>query len=53
MNGNVLERKDQTSIFCQPSLHHQYVLSIKIKVAKIIFSFVLIVLGVWLMTSTM
>jgi len=53
MNGNVLERKDQTSIFCQPSLHHQYVLSIKIKDAKIIFSFVLIVLGVWLMTSTM
>jgi len=53
MNGNVLERKDQTSIFCQHSLHHQYVLSIKIKVAKIIFSFVLIVLGIWLMTLTM
>ena len=53
MNGNVLERKDQTSIFCQHSLHYQYFLSIKIKVAKIIFSFVLIMLGIWLMTLTM
>jgi hypothetical protein len=53
MNGNVLERKDHTSVFCPQSLHYQYVLSIKIKVAKVIFSFVLIVLGIWLMTLTM
>ena len=53
MASNVLERKDQTSIFCQQSLHYQYGLSIKIKVAKVIFSFVLIVLGIWLMTLTL
>jgi hypothetical protein len=53
MNGKVLERKDQTSIFCHQSPHYQYVLSIKMKVAKIIFSFVLIVLGIWIMTLTM
>ncbi len=53
MMGNILERKDQTSIFCPQSLHYQYVLSVKVKVAKIVFASALIVCGVWIITLTM
>ena len=52
MIGNILERKDQTSIFCPQSLNYQYVLSIKVKVAKIIFASALIVCGVWIIILT-
>jgi len=49
MNGNVLERKDHTSVFCHKRLHHRHVSSGKKKIAKIFFSFVLMILGLWLM----
>jgi len=53
MMGNILERKDQTSIFCPQSLHYQHILSIKVKVAKMLFAFSLIILGIWIMILTM
>jgi len=50
---NILERKDHTSIFCPQSLQNQYVLSIKLKVAKIMFASILIVSGIFITILTM
>jgi hypothetical protein len=46
--GNILKRKDKTSIFCRQSLGSRRISELKVKFAELIIAFALIVLGTWI-----
>ena len=52
MIGSILERKDHTSIFCPQSLNYQYILNIKVKIAKIFLASSLIIFGILIIFLT-
>ncbi|UCF12171.1 MAG: hypothetical protein JSW06_09025 [Thermoplasmatales archaeon] len=47
--GNILTRKDKTSIFCPQILPSRHGFSKKTRFAKVIIAFSLIMLGTWIM----
>jgi hypothetical protein len=47
--GNILKRKDKTSIFCPQLLPPRHGSSKKTRFAEVIIAFSLIVLGTWIM----
>jgi len=47
--GNILKRKDKTSIFCPQLLAPRRVSSKKMRFAEVMIAFSLIVLGTWIM----
>ena len=47
--GDILKRKDNTSIFCPQLLSRHHVTSKKMRVTEFIIAFTLMVVGVWIM----
>ncbi len=47
--GNILKRKDKTSIFCPQLLSPRHVSRKKMRATELIIAFTLMVVGVWIM----
>jgi len=52
MIGNIIERKDKTSIFCPRSFHGQYISNLKVKATKGFLASMLIIIGILIMMET-